>query len=117
MGLDASGNFVSEPHPADPPFPPQTGVPVSIGVGVPNSSTPISAIYIDRNTGLQYTNPTLTAGAWVAPAEGANPAVEYISDPNVENLTPADITKTAVAYSRDGSGSFYGWSTGQQKWV
>jgi hypothetical protein len=48
---------------------------------------------------------------------GGNPPVTYTADPNAEGVKPADVTKPAVAYSLDGSGSFYGWSVAQQKWV
>ena len=43
--------------------------------------------------------------------------VVYVADPNAEGLMPADPTKPGVAYSADGSGSFYGWNTTTLTWV
>ena len=48
---------------------------------------------------------------------GGNADVVYINDPNVENLKPADPTKSCTAYSASGSGSFFGWSISLQRWV
>jgi hypothetical protein len=88
MGLDAQGNFISEPHPADAPFPPQTGVPVTRGTGAPDGSTPVSSIYIDESTGDVYSNPTLTAGAWVlVGAAGTAANISGVGSP-VGSVTP-----------------------------
>lgn len=49
---------------------------------------------------------------------GSNSPVMYsgASPSNVTDL-PADITKTCMAYSADGSGSIYGWNPNTQQWV
>lgn len=41
----------------------------------------------------------------------------YTTDPNTELVVPDSLTDPAVAYSADGSGSFYGWSIATQSWV
>jgi len=52
-----------------------------------------------------------------AAAGTGNPEVIYQVDPNVENLTPADPTLPAVAYSQDGTKPHYGWDVSGQTWV
>ena len=52
-----------------------------------------------------------------AAGTGGNTPVVYTADPNTEGLTPANAALPCVAYSADGSGSFYGWSVATATWV
>jgi hypothetical protein len=62
------------------------------------------------------TNQTAFFYVVVAPTNAENVAIIYTNDPNVEGLKPANTNASAIAYSYDGSGSFYGWSTVYQEW-
>ena len=53
---------------------PQSGSQVQVGAGAPTSSTPVSPFYIDSVSEIIDSNPTLTAGAWVASGNASSGA-------------------------------------------
>lgn len=59
-------------------------------------------------------NATLSGGGG-----GGSGQVEFYtaSDPNTQGLIPADITKAAIAYKKDGTGPDYGWNPDTLTWV
>lgn len=65
MALDANGNYYAA-LPDEQRGSLHGGLPVKSGAGVPDSSTPISLIYVDTETGAIYSNPSQTAGDWVS---------------------------------------------------
>ena len=71
--------------------------------------------YVSLSAG---TTPIATgAGNIVNIIVAPNQPVIYITDPNVEGLRPIDPTKPCIAYSRDGTGSIYGWNINTQTWI
>jgi len=48
---------------------------------------------------------------------GGNPPVVYTTDPNTENLKPADVNAPGFAYAASGSGAIFGWNIDLQKWL
>jgi len=65
-------------------------------------STNLTALQLQRIS-LAVTNPV-------------NMPVIYSANPNIENLKPFYTNAPAVAYSLDGTGAVYGWSTNLYIW-
>lgn len=89
-----------QPQPLFPPIPVPEGVGQSLQQSTPSSTMPTPPCKVYQSKLVYY----------------SNPPVVYQSDPNVEGLKPADPTKSCVAYSQNGDGSFYGWNISSQLW-
>ena len=48
---------------------------------------------------------------------GAVQIQSYINDPNIEGVTPADITIPNMAYRKTGDGPTFVWNTDTYLWV
>jgi hypothetical protein len=104
MPIDAYGNYYANLNDGGLAVAPQSGVPVQVGVGAPNSSTPVSPIYLNESNGFFYLNPSLTPGGWIL-FTGSGSGVNNLSGtgspvgsvtPNYVGQTYTDITNPSV---------------------
>ena len=79
------------------------------------------ALYLARinNSGgyTPSTNPTQWAVLVPAQVDGAGQICLYTTtDPNTDSITPADITKPAIAYKLGGASPTFTWNTSTHVW-
>ena len=93
MAYDKFGNYVAGLADNVDYVTPQSGEPVQVGSGAPTVNTPVSPLYIDSVSGILYSNPTLTAGAWVASGNASSGAGSpTASTPGVFYFKTSDST-------------------------
>ena len=69
------------------------------------------------NEVLQATSPLFTDGGRALTTAGTLPTMEYTTtDPTTDGVFPYDLTRGAIAYKRDGTGSIFSWDTVGQVW-
>lgn len=104
MALDGFGNYYAKlPDPLYAPFTGNSSV--SVGVGAPNTSTPIAPFYIDSSTGNIYSNATLTSTGWVLSSGGSGTTqVLHGSGSPIANSVP---TSPVAIYINDSDSTIW----------
>lgn len=115
MALDANGNYYAA-LPDEQRGSLHGGLPVKSGAGVPDASTPISLIYVDTLTGDIYSNPSQTAGDWVAiSGGGGTAAVKVGTGSPITNAVSTTTYKVYIDQTVAAAPSL--WVVSQGTWV